>query len=211
MPYEHLAALTAGDITITARTATAKAKAGTWTLLPCDDAVLCGPCAVVRWLRALNLVVTRPGKRDLAGALMKAKFVTDGSPHLCWSKRKLDAATLAVPLQSPIDQWGYIPFPIQRLNTHSLSCRVRDLLQGDLGAHRDLPIDTFDQRQKPPPVTIPASRAVYSRGDAQRAWARRRADLAAIAGVQDILEQVDARAREVHERTAAILAADTGR
>ena len=54
-------------------------------------------------------------------------------------------------------------------------------------------------------------RAVYTREDAQRAWARRRADLADIAGVDDILNEIDARAKELQQRTAAILAAETTR
>ena len=56
-------------------------------------------------------------------------------------KLRLDERTTAVPLLPPIDQWGYEPFPLQPLTPHSLSRRTRDLLAGDLGAHRDLPID----------------------------------------------------------------------
>ena len=91
-----------------------------------------------------------------------------------------------MPLLPPIDQWGYLPFPVHRLTPHSLSRRVRDLLAGDLGAHRDLPVDTDDQPETPTPVEVPTPRAVYTRADAQRAWARRRADLADIAGVDGI-------------------------
>ena len=100
---------------------------------PSEDPVVCGSCAVVRWLRALDLVITRPGKRDLARALKKAKAVTGGSPHLCRSTRRIDPATMVVPLLPPIDQWGYIPFPVQRLTPHSLSRRVRDLLDWGSG------------------------------------------------------------------------------
>ena len=119
--------------------------------------------------------------------------------------------TTTLPLLPPIDQWGYIPFPVHRLTPHSLSRRVRDLLAGDLGAHRDLPVDTDEQPETPAPVTVPAPRAVYSRDDAQRAWNRRRADLHDIAGVDDILNKIDARAKELQQRTAAILAAETDR
>ncbi len=52
---------------------------------------------------------------------------------------------------------------------------------------------------------------VYSRGDAQRAWERRRADLNDIAGIDDVLNQIDARAKELQQRTVAILAAETDR
>jgi hypothetical protein len=130
-------------------------------------------------------------------------------PRLCRSNRALDDATLAVPLLPPIDQWGYVPFPMQRLTPHSLSRRVRDLLAGHLGAHRDLPVDTDDAPEPASPTPARVPRAVYSREDSQRAWARRRAELADLAGVDDLLDKVDARAKELERRTAAILVGQT--
>ena len=50
VPYRHLATLTAGDIHIAGGAATIRSPAGEWTLHPADDAELCGPCAVARWL-----------------------------------------------------------------------------------------------------------------------------------------------------------------
>ena len=50
---------------------------------------------------------------------------------------------------------------------------------------------------------------MFGREDAQRAWARRQADLVDLAGVDDLLNEVDARAKELERRTAAILAAET--
>ena len=55
------------------------------------------------------------------------------------------------------------------------------------------------------------TRAVYGKEDRQRAWARRRSDLQDIAGVAEVLDQIDARAAELQQRTAAILAAETER
>ena len=97
---------------------------------------------------------------------------------------------------------------MQRLTPHSLSRRVRDLLAGDLGAHRDLTVDTDEERETPVQVPPPVPRAVYGREQQQRAWERRRADLLDIAGVDDILNEVVGRARELQQRTAAILAAE---
>ena len=48
VPYQHLAALTAGDISIADGLATIRSSAGEWTLRPANEAILCGACAVVR-------------------------------------------------------------------------------------------------------------------------------------------------------------------
>jgi hypothetical protein len=201
--YNHLARLTAGDVTVVDGTATITTPAVAWTLRPADDGLLCGPCAVARWFRILNLVVTRPSNRDIAQALKKAKPGTTGSPHLCRSTRGLEDVTLAVPLLPPIDQWGYVPFPVQRLTPHSLSRRVRDLLSGDLGAHRDLPVDTDAEPQPPVPSPLPVPRAVYRPQDWQTAWTRRHADLQELTGVNDQLDEVDRRANELNRRALA--------
>ena len=126
--------------------------------MPADDAVLCGPCAVVRWLKILDLAVTKPSTKTIARALKKASAVDHRSPHVCRTGPVLGEATRSVPLLPPIDQWGALPLPLQRLSPHSLSRRVRDLLAGDLGAHRDLPVDpdpepVVAEPEKPPVIT----------------------------------------------------------
>jgi hypothetical protein len=181
-----------------------------WTVAADLDPVLCAPCAVTRWLRILDLVVTRPNSRDIAQALKKAKPGTTGSPHLCRTTRGLDDATLPVPLLPPIDQLGYVPFPVQRLTPHSLSRRVRDLLSGDLGAHRDLPVDTDDELQPPVPSPPPVPRTMYREQDWQAAWRRRHADLQELTGVNDQLDKVDRRANELNRRALALLDSESG-
>ncbi len=94
VPYIRLAVLTVGDVTVVDGAATITTPALTWTLRPADDSLLCGPCAVARWLRILNLVVTRPSHADIAQVLKKAKPGNSGSPHLCRTTRALDDATL---------------------------------------------------------------------------------------------------------------------
>lgn len=86
---------------------------------------------------------------------------------------------------------------------------VRDLLNGDLGAHRHLPVDPADEfeSEEPAPAPVEVGR-VYTRDDAQRAWARRRADLDDLAGIDHVLAEIDARAKELERRTAAMLAAE---
>ena len=111
-----------------------------------------------------------------------------------------------VPLFPPIDQWGALPFPSQPLTPHSLSRRVRDMLAGDLGAHRHLPVDRDERRGREAGACSGGARAGYSLRDAQRAWDRRRADLAELGGVAEELTDIDRRADELNRRAAALLA-----
>ena len=165
-----------------------------------------GPCAVSRWLKILNLAVTKLSTRTVAGALKKTQPIDHRSPHVCHTGPVLDARTTAVPLLPPIDQWGYEPFPLQPLTPHSLSRRARDLLAGDLGAHRDLPVDPEPETTAPEshPVTAPLGSA-YGAAEAASAWERRRRELERLAGIVDVLAEVERRADELNRRAAELV------
>ena len=165
VPYRHLATTIVGDIAVTDGVATITSPAGRWSVCPADDVLLCGPCTIARWMRVVDLAVTKISTSALKEAVGKADPLTDESPHLCRSNKMLHEATLTVPLFPPIDQWGALPFPLQPLTPHSLSRRVRDLLAGGLGAHRDLPVDAEEETVTVEPASTSAvERAVYSRG-----------------------------------------------
>jgi hypothetical protein len=204
VPYKHLATMTAGDVVFADGVATITAAAGRWSVRPAGDAVLCGPCAVARWLRVLDLAVTKVSTSVLKKAVGKAGLLTDQSPHLCRSNKKLNEASTTAPLFPPINQWGALPFPLESMTPHSLSQRVRDILAGDLGAHRDLPVDQDDDnpQEQPAPTTV-VERSVYSREDSLRAWARRRADLEHLSNIADELAEVDRRVDELNQQVAA--------
>src|SRR5664279_2077200 len=188
VPYKHLAALTAGDIHVMG-VATIRSAAGEWTIGANRDVVLCGSCAVTRWLKILNLAVTKPSTKTMARALKCAKAIDHRSPHVCSSGPVLGESTRGVPLLPPIDQWGALPLPLQRLSPHSLSRRTRDILAGDLGAHRDLPVDPDPQPEAQPALESPPviDGHAYDRADAAAAWKRRRQDLQDLGGIIDVL------------------------
>jgi len=214
VPYQHLAALTAGDISIADGAASIRSAAGEWTVGAADDVEVCGACAVVRWLKILNLAVTHLSTRTIAGALKKTNPVDHRSPHVCHPRPVLGEATRAVPLLPPIDQWGYEPFPLQPLTPHSLSRRTRDLLAGDLGAHRDLPVDPEPETETTVPDRRPmpaTPRAAYGAADAAdaadaaAAMERRRRELEHLAGITDVLTDVERRADELNRRAAELV------
>jgi hypothetical protein len=207
VPYRHLAELTAGDITIADGVATVRTAAGEgWTVGPADDATSCASCAVTRWLKILDLAVTKPSTKTIARALKKAAAVDHRSPHVCDSGPVLGDTTKLVPLLPPIDQWGALPLPLQRLSPHSLSRRVRDLLAGDLGAHRDLPVDPEPESTThvSHPVAAPPGSA-YGPAVSAAAWDRRRRELEHLAGITDVLTDVERRADELNRRAAELV------
>jgi len=172
VPYKHLATLTAGDLHVAEGMATIRSPAGEWTLRPADDGLQCGPCAAVRWLKILDLAVTKPSTKTIARAMKKAAAVDHRSPHVCLSGPVLGEATRGVQMLPPIDQWGARPLPLQRLSPHSLSRRTRDLLAGDLGAHRDLPVDPDPEPGASVPKILPPAEprvGAYDAADAAAA------------------------------------------
>ena len=208
VPYQHLAVLTAGDIHVADCVATIRSPAVDWTLRPADDVILCGPCAVTRWLKILDLAVTKPSTKTIARALKKAPAVDHGSPHVCHAPPVLDDSAKSVPLLPPIDQWGALPLPLQRLSPHSLSRRARDLLVGHLGVHRDLPVDPDPEPEASVRRILPPDDprvGAYDAADAAAAWDRRRRELDDLAGITDVLTDVERRADELNRRAAELV------
>jgi hypothetical protein len=206
VPYKHLATLVVGDIAVIDGITTVTGLAGAWAVDAHEDPVICGCCAVTRWLRVVDLATTRINTGVVAAAVGRAEVVTGESPHLCRSSRELDAATAVAPLFPPIDQWGALPFPSQPLTPHSLSRRVRDILAGDLGAHRHLPVDQGEkvETEKPARVLV-VQVAGYSPRDSRRAWDLRRAGLAELGGVAEELADIDRRADELNRRATELV------
>lgn len=210
IPYRHLASLTVGNITLAAGDATISTAAGTWSISAADDPVVCGPCAVARWLRVLNLAATRYVTGVIADALDKAPAVISESPHLCRSTRALDPKTLPVMVLAPINQWGALPDRHSSLSPHGQSRRTRDLLAGDLAVHRDIPVN----RDEPEPEAVTSAgssppESVYGRAASQRAWVKRRSDLDELGDVSKVLTDVDRQIAELQRRVTALLDSET--
>jgi hypothetical protein len=206
VPYKNLASLTAGDITLVDGTATITSSDRTWTVMPEDNPILCGSCAIVRWLRVLDVAMTKISTAAVADAIGHSKAVTVDSTHQCRSTRALNAASLAQPLLPPINQWGALPFPHPPLTPHSYSRRTRDLLAGELIVHRTLPVATDEPAQKTltsEPFALAGSLRIKASVD--QAWTKRRADLHLLADVGDVLSEIDKKIAYLQERVNALL------
>jgi hypothetical protein len=104
---EQIASVAAGDVTITDGAATIRTHGGTTILRGVDDDLLCGPCALARWVHALDLTVVYPDGRVIAAVIARAVPLRSDSPHLCHSNNKITELTRRVALLPPIDQWGH--------------------------------------------------------------------------------------------------------
>jgi len=206
VPYRRIAALTAGDVAVIDGVATIAAIRPV-TVHPDEDPVVCGPCALVRWLRALHLALTSPATRTLAGAIDRAPAVDGASPHLCRSRRPLTTGIAEVPLLPPIDPRGYLAIDPRSLSPHSLSHLARGNTTSQGAVHRVDP-QTPDEPQRPPPPATPVAPPAtpYRVGDWEQAVARRRADQAHLRGVDRTLDETDRKAADLNRRILALLA-----
>jgi hypothetical protein len=77
---QFTATVTAGDVTLVDGQATIRTPAGAWTLHPADAGpLLCGGCAILRWLEVLQVAATRVATAEVAGLLKAAPEVTGRS------------------------------------------------------------------------------------------------------------------------------------
>jgi len=206
VPYRRIAALTAGDVAVIGGVATINTTIGPVTVHPEEDPVLCGPCVLVRWLRALHLALTKPSTRTLAWAIDHAPAVEGSSPHLCRSRRPLPAGIAEVPLLPPIDPRGYLSITPRPLSPHSVSHLARGNTTGLGKVHRVEP-QTPDEPPPPPPATpVTPTPTPYTARDWEQAVARRRADQNRLRGVDRTLDETDRRAADLNRRILALLA-----
>jgi hypothetical protein len=104
---EQIVAVAAGDVTVADGAATIRTQGGTTVLRGVDDDLLCGPCALARWVHALDLTVVYPDGRVIAAVIARAVPLRSDSPHLCHSNNSITELTRRVALLPPIDKWGH--------------------------------------------------------------------------------------------------------
>ena len=106
LSYDNIATLTVGDITVSDGVATIRTPGGTTTLRQAEDGLLCGPCALARWLHALDLTTLYPNGLVIAAVIARAVPLTADSPHLCQGTVTVTESTQHLTLMAASDQWG---------------------------------------------------------------------------------------------------------
>jgi len=105
----QITALTTANITVQDGAATITTSNVTITLHATEENVLCGPCALARWLHALELATRYPDQRVATAVITRGPRLATDSPHACEGITRITPTTHPQPLLPAIDPWGLIP------------------------------------------------------------------------------------------------------
>ena len=117
LSYPDIADLTTADITISGGTARIRTRSATITVQSTDDTMLCGPCALARWLHLLEMTVIYPTGCVAAAVLARSAPLVRDSPHACQTTTTTTTSVHAQPLPflPAVDPWGILtPAPAQQ-------------------------------------------------------------------------------------------------
>jgi hypothetical protein len=106
LSFQAIAELTVADIAIADGVATIRTPGGATTLRSEPDGRICGPCALARWLHALDLTCIYPDPGVATAVISRAAPLTAHSPHLCEGGIEVCETTRSMPVLPRIDQWG---------------------------------------------------------------------------------------------------------
>jgi hypothetical protein len=115
LSYREMAELDTTDVSITGGRATIRTPTATMTLESAEDTILCGPCALARWLRLLDMTLSYPNSTVPAAILARGAPLVSDSPHACQTPPPTDNRRQVILLPA-VDPWGILaPVPGRRL------------------------------------------------------------------------------------------------
>lgn len=199
--YRTLARLTVGNVLWTsAGVAISPEDSDPIELAAGSDPTVCRPCALVLWIRALQLAVSG-ATITVARAVDHAKPLTPTSPHHC--RQRPVAPVGEVPLLTVSDSWGHIDVQPTALSARTLSRLAR--FNGHWN-HRQRPLPRLASQIPPPAEHDPPATPRLDPIDLGAAAARRHATVAALTPLTAVLNDLETAAEELERRTAALLA-----
>jgi hypothetical protein len=158
-----IAALTIGDIAVRDGTATIRVDDGDpITLHKTDDCLLCGPCALSRWLHALDLAGMHNDGRLVASVIARAAPLSAHSPHVCEGSRLASDLPSDTPVFPADDRWTVAPatrvsLPVPGRAMHDMRIRAgHGSHRSGPGAHPQHDVTTVDGTTAPASVDRPA-------------------------------------------------------
>lgn len=153
LTFADIATLTVDDIAIDGGVSTVRAGDGdAVTLRITQDGLLCGPCALARWLHALDLSTLHSDGRVVASVIARACPLTAHSPHVCEGQTAGAHDTSGLPVFPEHDRWGSgAAFPPVRL-THDQRIPVPGFGRNGHGVDHRTRTDHVRMEPSPSPV-----------------------------------------------------------
>jgi hypothetical protein len=111
VPYPVIAELVVGDVTLVPGIAVIRTSIGTVELAADPDALLCGPCALSRWVHMLDMTVVYSDRAICAAVIARGAALSADSPHACDRPLEVNETTRRGTLFPPVDQWGLLSGP----------------------------------------------------------------------------------------------------
>lgn len=110
LPATAIADLTVGDIAVgNGQAVIRRADAEPVVLRRTEDCLLCGPCALARWLHALDLAGSCDDGRVVASVIGRAAPLGAHSPHVCESDVRTVREPAGALVFPPDDRWAITP------------------------------------------------------------------------------------------------------
>ncbi len=107
LSYRNIAVLTV-DVVVTGGAATVRGPVGPITLAAAQDARVCSPCVLARWLHLLDLAVIHSDGCVVTATIARTAVLVPDTPHVCRDGHPLTACTPRSPLLPVVDQRGVV-------------------------------------------------------------------------------------------------------
>ena len=201
--YRQLATMTAGQITIADGRAVISSSNGHTVEIDADhNPLVCGPCALARWQRVIDVDVRPDRQAHLPTLLARAKLVTAASLHQCGQPEPIHPRTTTAALFPPINQWGQFPYPIRPMSRHAAAALTRQTDTG-LTPHRRVHVGDFLHTLETKP-TAPATPPPAPVWDWAAANQRKKEAVQQLAPVADALDDIETRINQLLARARAL-------
>ena len=200
--YQQLAVMSAGQVTIAGGRAVITDRGGRTVEIDADqDPVVCGPCALARWQRIVDVDVRPDRHAHLPTLLSRAKTVTPGSLHQCGRPEPIHSRTTGAALFPPINQWGQFPYPLRPMSRHAAATLTRQTETG-LAAHRRVDVGDFvEVLQGKPAAPVAPPTPVWDWAAANQ---RKKEAVEQLAPLSDTLDDIEGRINELLARARAL-------
>jgi hypothetical protein len=131
VPFSDLARLTVADVDVADGMATIRTADGIRTLTTTEDCLTCGPCALARWVHALDLAALYDDGRVVASVIARAAPLTAHSPHVCQGSSPVTDRTRSLPVFPASDRRPLTPASAG-LPAADLEARLHLLMTGEV-------------------------------------------------------------------------------